>query len=117
MSDIEVSKVLQSLAQGMDESEWYLDAALSLRSLAEYLDINANKLSWLINDKIGKNFNEYLNSYRLKTFQNKALDPSFAHLTLLGLAYESGFNSKSVFNSFFKKETGMTPKAWVKKHR
>ena len=47
-------------------------------------------------------------------FQKMAIDPANKNLTLLGLAYDSGFNSKTVFNTFFKKETGMTPKQWVK---
>jgi len=114
MSVSETAIVLENLSKGMQEEKWFQNTSLSLRELAKYLSINANKLSWLINDKTDRNFNEYLNSYRLQDFQEKALNPKNAHLTLLGLAYESGFNSKSVFNSFFKKETGMTPKAWVK---
>jgi AraC-like DNA-binding protein len=43
-----------------------------------------------------------------------AISPENKNITLLGLAYDSGFNSKTVFNTFFKKETGMTPKKWVK---
>ena len=70
-----------------------------------------------LNDQVGKNFNEFVNDYRIKTFQEKVLDPTNKHLTILGIAYESGFNSKSVFNDFFKKSTGMTPKQWVKQHQ
>lgn len=61
--------------------------------------------------------NAFVNSFRLKQFQRLALDPANSHLTLLGLAYESGFNSKTVFNAYFKKSTGMTPRAWVKKQQ
>jgi len=89
---------------------------MTLRGLAEKVELHPNKLSWLINKKIGKGFNEYINEYRLKDFQQRALNPENSHLTLLGLAYDSGFNSKSVFNDFFKKKTGQTPKAWVKAH-
>ena len=92
----------------------YLNPELSLRILADELDLHPNKLSWLINEHIGKNFNEYVNTYRLEAFKQKALDPANSHLTLLGLAYESGFNSKSVFNAFFKKIEGVTPRKWVK---
>ncbi len=113
----EAERILGDLEQRMKEEQLYLDNALSLRILAEQLEITSNKLSWLINEKTDKNFNEYLNTYRLQDFKIRALDPGNAHLTLLGLAYESGFNSKSVFNTFFKKETGMTPKAWVKSNR
>lgn len=114
MSAYEAERILEDLEKSMKEERLYLNASLSLRILAEHLKITSNKLSWLINEKTGKNFNEYLNIYRLQDFKVRALDPRNAHLTLLGLAYDSGFTSKSVFNSFFKNETGMTPKAWVK---
>lgn len=93
----------------------HLDTNLTLKTLAEKINLHPNKLSWLLNEKLGKNFNDFINGYRLKAFQEKAVDPANSHLTLLGLAYESGFTSKSVFNDFFKRNTGLTPKAWVKK--
>ena len=77
------------------------------------LGLHANKLSWLLNEQVGKNFNEFVNGFRLEAFQQKALDPANRHLTILGLAYESGFNSKTVFNAFFKKTLKQTPSAWL----
>lgn len=98
----------------MEEERPYLNPQLSLTLLAESIDLHPNQLSYLINEFVGKNFNEYVNSYRLEVFKEKAVDPANQHLTLLGLAYESGFNSKTAFNVFFKKVNGMTPRAWVK---
>lgn len=100
----------------MDEAVPWLNPALSLRSLAGQVDIHPNQLSWVLNNRLGKNFNEFINHYRVKTFKELALDPANANISLLGLAYESGFNSKTVFNTYFKKETGMTPKAYIKAH-
>lgn len=114
LSDEEVQSFSKTLEQLMQEEKLYVDAQLSLRSLADQVQLHPNKLSWLINSKMGKGFNEYINDYRLKDFQQRVLDSENSHLTLLGLAYDSGFNSKSVFNDFFKKKTGMTPKTWVK---
>ncbi len=114
MSVEEAETLLEELEISMEEGQLHQDASLSLRTLAEELDTHPNKLSWLLNEKIGKNFNEYINEFRLETFKSKALNPNNQHLTILGLAYESGFSSKSVFNDFFKKQTGQTPKAWVK---
>lgn len=111
---IETDGAELELEKLMQEEKLYLQPDLSLRSLADKMEMNPNKLSWLINEALGKNFNEYINSFRLETFKKKALDPSNSHITLLGLAYESGFNSKSAFNDFFKKSTGMTPRSWVK---
>lgn len=114
MSASEIDVVLEKMGEGMKEEKWFQHASISLRGLAEKVDISSNKLSWLLNEQIGKNFNEYINALRLEDFKEKALDPANSHLTLLGLAYESGFNSKTVFNAFFKKMEGMTPRAWLK---
>ena len=101
---------LETLMKG---EEPYLDPGLSLRSLAAQLGLPPNHLSQLLNEGFQKNFSEYINSWRVITFQKKVADPANQHLTLLALAFESGFNSKTAFNTFFKKITGMTPRAYV----
>ena len=98
----------------MEEEEPFLNPTLSLRSLAAQIELHPNKLSWLLNESMGYNYNNFVNQYRVAHFKKLALDPSNAHISLLGLAYESGFNSKTVFNTYFKKETGMTPRAFLK---
>jgi adenylate cyclase len=117
MTASEIDQVLEELGKGMEAEEWFQNPSLSLRDLAENVNTSSNKLSWLLNEHIGKNFNEYINAFRLEAFKTKALDPSNSHLTILGLAYESGFNSKTVFNTFFKKMEGRTPKAWLKSNK
>lgn len=110
----EVDLYVKRLSSTLESEEPFLDPDLSLKGLAHQLDIHPNKLSWLINDRLDQNFNEYINGFRLEAFKEKALLPANAHLTLLAIAYDSGFNSKTVFNTFFKKKMGMTPRAWVK---
>jgi AraC-like DNA-binding protein len=117
MSATEIDTVLEIFAKGMKEEKWFQSPSLSLRELAENVNISSNKLSWLLNERIGQNFNEYINGFRLENFKEIALNPANSHLTLLALAYESGFNSKTVFNTFFKKTEGMTPKAWVRSNQ
>lgn len=117
LSAAEIDKILELIEKGMKEEKWFQNPSLSLRSLAENLNISSNKLSWLLNERIGQNFNEYINSLRLENFKENALNSANSHLTLLALAYESGFNSKSVFNTFFKKIEGMTPKAWLRSNQ
>ncbi|MBY5958618.1 helix-turn-helix domain-containing protein [Membranicola marinus] len=117
MSAVEIEMAIEIIEKGMKEEKWFQNPSLSLRELAEKVNINSNKLSWLLNERIGQNFNEYINSLRLENFKENALNPANSHLTLLGLAYESGFNSKSVFNAFFKKTEGMTPKAWLRSNQ
>ena len=114
LTEAEASFYQKTLLEKMAMESYYLNPTLSLKELAEQIALHPNKLSWLLNEKLNKNFYEFINSYRLKEFQTKAIDQSYAHLSILGLAYESGFNSKSVFNHYFKKATGQTPKAWVK---
>lgn len=96
------------------EEEPFLDTQLSLKFVADTMELNTNKISYLINKAFQLNFNDFVNSYRLKHFKTIALNPKNAHLTILALAYDSGFNSKSVFNTYFKKSEGITPKAWMK---
>jgi AraC-like DNA-binding protein/Flp pilus assembly protein TadD len=110
----EAQKYYTILEKYMADEKPFLQGNLTLRQLAEMIDLHPNYLSELLNEKIGKNFSEYINHYRVETFKGMAQEPKNAHLSLLGLAYESGFNSKTAFNTFFKKETGMTPKQYLK---
>ena len=98
----------------MVEETPYLEPGLSLRDLAEMINLPPNHMSQLLNEGFDKNFAEFVNTYRIETFKTKVADPTLRHLTILALAYESGFNSKTVFNTFFKKMTGKTPKAFWK---
>lgn len=88
----------------------FLDPQLSLKSLASKLKTNPSVLSAVINQNFQKNFNDFVNEYRVNEFLTLAKDSHNAHYTLLALALESGFNSKSTFNRAFKKITGRTPK-------
>ena len=106
----------ENIIRFMQEEEPFLIPNLSLRALADQVEIHPNKLSWLLNERMGKNFNEFVNHYRIEYFKKLALDPGNSHISLIGLAYESGFNSKTVFNTYFKKETGITPKEFLKQN-
>lgn len=101
------------LSELMQAEEAFLNPKLSLRDLAAMVHLHPNQLSWLLNEHIGQSFNEYVNTYRTERFKELAVNPDNAHISLLGLAYESGFNSKTVFNTWFKKLTGSTPKAFL----
>ncbi len=98
----------------ISENKPYLNPDLSLRDLASQIDIHPNHLSWILNNSIGKNFNEFINQYRIEAFKSNAKAHENKNLTIEGLAYESGFNSKTVFNTYFKRETGLTPRQFLK---
>nr|WP_319512659.1 tetratricopeptide repeat protein [uncultured Draconibacterium sp.] len=117
VDDETATAYLDKLTRFIAEEEPFLIPNLSLRSLADLVEIHPNKLSWVLNDRVGKNFNEFINHYRIEYFKQLALDPKNNHISLLGLAYESGFNSKTVFNTYFKKEVGTTPKDFLKQNR
>ena len=110
----EGKQLLEKLKTFINEEKPYLNPSLTLRSLAEQIEMHPNQLSWLINEYIGQNYNEYINTQRVEHFKQLVVDPANAHISLVGLGFESGFNSKTVFNTAFKKITGMTPKAYQK---
>lgn len=110
---VEIDSLAEKVKTFLSENKSFLNPQLSLSGLAEEVEIHPNKLSFIINEKTGNNFNEFINGFRLEHFKSIANDPEYKNITILGLAYESGFNSKSVFNSYFKKTVGKTPKAWL----
>jgi AraC-like DNA-binding protein len=117
LSQDEQEAYVRKLEQLMMDNRVYTEPTLSLRTLAQKIDLNVNRLSWLFNKVLGKNFNEYVNRLRIEEFKRKAPDPNFSNYTILGIAYECGFNSKSVFNEFFKKAEGVSPSIWLKSQR
>ena len=110
----QIDSLKEELLCYFKEDEPYLNPQLTLKFVADVLGLNTNKMSYLVNQAFDVNFNDFVNSYRLNHFKTIALDPKNSHLTILGLAYDSGFNSKSVFNTYFKKTEDITPKAWLK---
>jgi len=91
------------------EQRYYQDPELSLGSLAEKLDLSNHELSRIINTVFKKSFNDFINEYRVKEVAAKMQDPAYDHITLLGIAYESGFNSQTTFTRILKRMTGKSP--------
>lgn len=107
----EKERILRKLQQTLREDKQYLNPQLSLAELAALLQINSNQLSQVINELLGKNFYQLINEYRVEEVKRNILSEE---KTLLGIAMESGFNSKSAFNRIFKEITGSTPSAYKK---
>ncbi|MBT8221350.1 MAG: helix-turn-helix domain-containing protein [Bacteroidia bacterium] len=106
-------KYLDTLIKVMEAQRPYLEPKLTIGELSQKVGIPSNDLSRLINENLNQNFFDFVNSYRVKEFQILAKKPGSKQYTLLSLAYDSGFNSKSTFNAIFKKITGMTPSQWM----
>lgn len=102
-------RYLNRLMQCMKEEEPFTDGELTLQKLAEGLSIPPHHLSQVINERLGQTFSDFINSYRIEEAKRRLLNPAYKHLSLLGIAVDVGFNSKSSFNSVFKKHTNMTP--------
>ncbi|WP_294297475.1 AraC family transcriptional regulator [uncultured Chryseobacterium sp.] len=107
--DEKLDELAKQLLIYMEDQKPHLAEELSLYTLAKDLNISANLLSQIINQNLGTNFYKFINSYRLKEVKKMLKDPSFHQYSILGIAFEAGFNSKSTFNKIFKEETGMTP--------
>ena len=102
-------RYLNKLLQCMKEEKPFTDGDLTVQKLARRLSIPPHHLSQTINERLGQSFADFVNSYRVEEAKRRLLDPDFKHLSVVGIAEDVGFNSKSSFNSVFKKHTNMTP--------
>ena len=99
----------------MDTAAPYRNPTLSLSDLAAQLNLHRRQTSALINLRYRQNFNDYINGYRVRAIQESIRAGQHREHTLLALALEAGFNSKSTFNRVFKRETGFTPGQYQRK--
>lgn len=114
LGEAELKSMRQELENFMDEEQPFLNPDLHMRDLANRIGMHPNMLSKLINQAFEKNFNAFVNDYRIAYFKKLLAGKDSAQFSLIGLAYESGFNSKSVFNTYFKKTEGVTPGAYLR---
>lgn len=105
---------LRRLQQFMDSKKIYTKNDLTLNELAECVAVPAHHLSQIINDRLQQNFYDFVNNYRVAEAKRRLLDPAYRHFTILAIAYDVGFSSKSVFNAAFKKHANMTPSQFKK---
>ena len=98
----------------MEKERPFLQEDLNLEMLSKLLEVKSNHLSQVINQKSEMNFFNFVNSYRIEEVKRKISDSAFYQYSLLGIAFESGFRSKSSFNKLFKQHVGMTPTEYKK---
>jgi AraC-like DNA-binding protein len=108
----ERESLLQKLNNHITQHKPYLDPDLTLKDLAEQMQISSRQLSTLINAELGKSFFDLINGYRIEEAKKILRDSKDSKLTVLEVMYGVGFNSKSSFNTAFKKYTGSTPTAF-----
>ncbi|WKD86218.1 Melibiose operon regulatory protein [Polaribacter huanghezhanensis] len=98
----------------INDKKLYTEPKLNIDSLANEVDINASKLSTIINHFSTKNFNDYINEFRIELAKQLLIDADYINYTITAIGLESGFNSKSTFYYTFKKHTGLTPTEYQK---
>lgn len=115
LSERDIENYVSTLKHFMATEKPYLESNLSLPELASKIEIPSHHLSRIINEQFGVNFFDFVNQYRVEEVKSKINSPEFENLSLLGIAFESGFNTKSAFNRVFKKIVGVTPSEYKNK--
>ena len=112
LSNEQKEDYIEHIYSFMQTERPFLNAELTVQDLSKQLNISRHHLTEILNNDIGKNFFTFVNEYRVEEVKRRLLDERFEHLTIVAIAFESGFNSKSTFNSIFKQNTGSTPSQW-----
>jgi AraC-like DNA-binding protein len=115
-SESELEDEIKRVNKFMKEEEPFLDASLTLHTLANETGIPARELSILINHHLNKHFFDFVNEFRIEKAMELLTSPDRRGYTVLEILYEVGFNSKSSFNTAFKKYTGLTPTEYRRKN-
>ena len=107
-------RYLRRLQEAMEIEKVYTDGSLTLQKLAAKLSIPPQHLSQVVNEQLNQNILDFINTHRVEEAKRRLLDPARSHLSILAIAEEVGFNSKSSFNAVFKKHTNITPSEFRK---
>jgi len=109
----EMQALKTKLENIMEEEKPYFNPRLALSDLAEMTGTNIHTLSKLINEGFGKNFYDFVNTYRVEAFKKRIVLTEYKNQTFLAVAFSVGFNSKTAFNRSFKKLTDSTPRKYL----
>lgn len=109
-----VDNTLAQLKKAMEQEQLFLDPELNLAALSQHIGVAPKTISAVLNQHQQTSFNEFVNSYRIRAFQQKMLQADLQHLTLTSIAFDCGFNSQATFQRSFKQATGMSPTAYRK---
>ncbi|HAQ21865.1 MAG TPA: AraC family transcriptional regulator [Prolixibacteraceae bacterium] len=115
LSNSEEKQLADQLKRHIDSSKSYLNPNLTLSQLAAEIGISSHLLSQVINEQFNLNFFDFVNQYRVEEFKQRIVNPNYENYSLLGIAFDCGFNSKSAFNRIFKKVTSLTPSQYKEK--
>jgi AraC-like DNA-binding protein len=114
VSETRIAELNEKLKTLIQSEKIYLENDLSLPKLAKKLEATSNETSFLINELYQENFYNFINKHRIEEAKMLLLSEKYNQLNILGIAYEAGFNSKTTFNTTFKKYVGVSPTEFVK---
>ncbi|MBS0010163.1 MAG: helix-turn-helix transcriptional regulator [Bacteroidales bacterium] len=115
LSEEQAKKYLDRILKYMDKEKPYLDRDLTIYNLSLNTGISRHHITQVLNDIHGRNFFTFINEYRVNEVIKRMKDPANRRFTVLAIAYDSGFNSKSTFNTIFKRITHLTPTQYLDK--
>jgi AraC-like DNA-binding protein len=114
LSEIAIKDYIEVINKLMEEKKPFLDQHITRAKFSELTSIPSHHLAYVIKDKFDQTFTDFVNSWRLDLLLEKLDETKYENYTLLALAFECGFNSKSTFNRYFKTDLGMTPTEFLK---
>jgi len=115
LKDAQAEKYLGKLLSYMETNKPFLNGDLTIHDLSAKTGIARHHITQVLNEKYKRNFFTFINEYRVKEVMQRFSDPKFNNYTILAIAMDSGFNSKTTFNSIFKGQTGQTPSEYREK--
>lgn len=113
LNESQRDQLASQLNQLMTEKELFRQGDLTQKALAENLGTSVHNLSWMLNQHYQKTFSEYINHLRLQAFLSKVAAGEHHQKTLLALALDAGFSSKSTFNRVFKEQYQCSPSEYI----
>ena len=113
LSEEVIDQTMKGLHKSMIENKLYLDAELNLTILANHIGVPPKIVSTVLNQRLGRSFNEYVNQFRVEEVKGRLVKPENKKYTITSLAYECGFNSQPTFQRAFKSVVGLTPREFL----
>jgi len=115
--ETKIDEIASRILHTMEQDKLYQEADLTLQNLADRIQVPSYQVSQAINDRMNKNFYDLVNSYRVEEAKRLLLDAKNNNYTILSVGFDAGFNSKTTFNTVFKKFTGLTPSEFRAKQK
>jgi AraC-like DNA-binding protein len=115
LKESQAKDYLQKMISYVEDNKPYLDRDLNIHDLSLMTGIPRHHITQVLNEKHKRNFFTFINEYRVNEVIDRFSDPKYNHYTILAIAFDAGFNSKTTFNSIFKSQTGLTPSKFREK--